>query len=108
MRIRPPRLLLALFLAPEALAQGDGTFRSPFVVANAGRPGPATVHAGDLNGDGKLDLVTANGSPRILVYFQSPASREEWRQIPLPVGSQVWFVRASDFTGDGRDSRPRR
>ncbi len=105
MTIQRPGLVLwcLVCLSGPLLARGDGTFVSPFVITNAGRPGPATVHAGDLNDDGKLDLVTANGSPRILVYFQSPSSREEWRQLPLPVGSQVWFVRAADFNGDGLD-----
>ncbi|MBI4600799.1 MAG: VCBS repeat-containing protein [Planctomycetes bacterium] len=96
-------LLLTPLACPEALARGDGTFRSPFVLPNAGRPGPATVHSGDLNGDGKLDLLAANGGPRVLVYLQGLSSREQWRQIPLPVGSQTWFVRSADFTGDGRD-----
>ena len=96
-------IVSGLLLSSPVLAQGDGTFESPFVIPNAGRPGPATVHSGDLDGDGKLDLVTANGSPRILIYFQSSSSREEWRQLPLPVGSQVWFVRSADFTGDGLD-----
>ena len=96
-------VLLAAGGSPPLQAHGDGTFRSPTTLPNAGRPGPATVHAGDLDGDGKLDLISANGSSRILVYFQSPSSRDDWRQVPLPVGSQVWFVRAADFTGDGRD-----
>ena len=94
---------VCLLSSSAVLAEGDGSFDSPFVITNAGRPGPATVHSGDLNGDGKLDLVTANGSPRILVYFQSLDSREQWRQLPLPVGSQVWFVRTADFNGDGLD-----
>lgn len=84
-------------------AGGDGTFRSSFVLPNAGRPGPATVHSGDLNGDGKLDLIAANGSNRIQVYFQRASNREDWQQKSVPVGSQTWFVRSADFTGDGLD-----
>ncbi|MBI4583264.1 MAG: VCBS repeat-containing protein [Planctomycetes bacterium] len=96
-------LSLSALAAGKLFAGGDGTFQSPFRIVNAGRPGPATVHSGDFNGDGKLDLATANGSPNILVFLQNPSNRLEWKQVPLQVGSQVWFVRSADFTGDGVD-----
>lgn len=92
-----------LLSVSTARAAGDGTFQAPLTILNAGRPGPTTVHAGDLNGDRKLDLITANGSPSILVYFQGAASRLSWTQVPIRVASTVWFVRAGDFTGDGTE-----
>src|SRR5881296_2857765 len=99
----PALLLLCSFLPQGLLARGDGAFQAPFNIINAGRPGPAMVQSGDLNGDGKMDLLTANGSPSILVFFQSPQSRLEWRPVPVRVGSLVWFARAADFDGDGLD-----
>ena len=42
------------------LGNGDGTFRSPVSYASGGNA--FSVEAGDVDGDGKLDLVVANGS----------------------------------------------
>src|SRR5262245_8527274 len=101
MSLNPLALLFLSAAGPPVLAGGDGTFQAPLSIINAGRPGPATVHAGDLDGDGKIDLATANGSPSLLVFFQNPSNRLDWKPLPLRVGSLVWFVRAADFDGDG-------
>jgi len=97
-------LLCWLGLLPcLAHAAGDGTFQAPFSIPNRGRPGPVTVHAGDLNRDGKLDLLASNGSASILVLLQNHTSRLDWRQLPLRVGASCYFARAGDFDGDGAD-----
>ena len=57
----PMAVLVALGVSASLQGKGDGSFQSPLAVP-AGRPGPVSVHAGDLNKDGKLELILANGS----------------------------------------------
>ena len=42
------------------LGNGDGSFRTPVAYSTAGNT--FSVEAGDINGDGKLDVIVANGS----------------------------------------------
>ncbi|MGH9360820.1 MAG: FG-GAP and VCBS repeat-containing protein, partial [Thermoanaerobaculia bacterium] len=55
-----PAAVLVFLPTAAALAKGTGAFQAPLTIP-AGRPGPVTVNWGDFNGDGKLDLVVANG-----------------------------------------------
>jgi hypothetical protein len=99
------RAALVIFAGHPALvlASGDGTFQAPFSISTAGRPGPVTIHTGDVNQDGKLELLNANGSSSILVLFQNAQNRQDWKSIALPVGLSTFFVRAGDFDADGFD-----
>jgi hypothetical protein len=79
---------------------GDGTFAAP-IVANAGPvPTPVAMQSVDINGDGKLDLVTVN-SAAVSVFlgvgngtFQAPVDSV----VSTPPAG---FVLA-DFNGDGK------
>jgi hypothetical protein len=77
------------------------TFDGPLSIPNV--PRPVTVHSGDFNNDGKIDLVVANSTATVLVLFQNPSNRLEWQPIPLRVGSSSAFARAGDFDNDGFD-----
>src|SRR5262245_17997734 len=112
MRARLAALLLGCLVHPASVlvASGDGTFQAPLRI-NTTHPGPVTVHSGDLDADGKLELLVASGvasnvasgSPGILVLFQNPQNRLDWKSVPVNVGTSSVFVRAGDFDGDGID-----
>src|ERR1041384_1604031 len=85
------------------LGDGSGGFApaagSPF----AGGTNPNSVAVGDLNGDGKLDLATANyltNNATVLLGNGSggfsPAAGS-----PFSVGTHPWSVSMGDFNGDG-------
>ncbi len=77
--------LLAVLPAPAASGIGGTVFEGPLSIPNV--PRPYTVQTGDLNKDGKLDLIAANGGSTIFVLLQNPSNREEWTPFPLRVGS---------------------
>ncbi|HEY1657813.1 MAG TPA: VCBS repeat-containing protein [Candidatus Sulfotelmatobacter sp.] len=84
------------------IGNGDGTFQPPVYYATP--PGPYGVVVGDFNGDGKLDIATANKNDYTSVCacvgvllgngdgtFQEPA-------IVTSLGQYPWAVAASHFT----------
>ena len=98
------------------LGNGDGTFQGVRTMALSGS-GPLTVVAGDVNGDGKQDLIVASnpsgppqpGNIAVLLgkgdgAFQSPLNVA----LPGPIVQQgignasTAALVAGDFTGDGK------
>jgi hypothetical protein len=81
------------------MGNGDGTF-SPAANVSLGAA-PENVIAADFNGDGKLDLVTANYGNTVSVLlgngngtFQAPAN--------YPAGTNPFRLAVADFNGDGK------
>src|SRR5205823_3940948 len=83
------------------LGNGDGTFQPAQVVQTfASDMYLIPVAVGDVNGDGKLDLVVANaGSNNVSVLLGNGDGTFQAAKT-FPVGNRLEFVALGDFNGD--------
>jgi uncharacterized protein (TIGR03437 family) len=85
------------------LGDGTGGFMmaagSPFTVGT----NPASVAVGDFNGDGNLDIVTANSGDNTVTVLLGNGSGGFTAATgsPFPVGTKPNSVAVADFNGDG-------
>src|SRR5262249_13424661 len=83
---------------------GDGTFRDQ-VRFGVGAPSPNYLLAADLNGDGRLDLVTTNDTvdhPASLSVLLGNGDGTFRAPARFAVGTAPRAVAEGDFNGDGR------
>lgn len=84
-----------------SLNQGQGSF----VTTTIPIPGnPQSLVGGDFDGDGILDLITANYKTDKLIHFKGiqPTQFQTGVTIDLPVGSGPRRLLATDWNRDGR------
>ena len=83
------------------LGNGDGTFQTA-TNYNA-QQGSAIYFAavGDLNGDGKPDLVVTNSQVNTIGVLLGNGDGTFQAQVPYPVGNYPFSVAIADFNGDG-------
>jgi Tfp pilus tip-associated adhesin PilY1 len=81
------------------LNQGDGTFAAPTLLA-AGF-GPAHVAIADFDGDGHLDIATANYEDITLSLFLNNGDGTFALSTTVSVGQFPAGVTAADLNGDG-------
>jgi hypothetical protein len=82
------------------LGNGDGTFQSPRTF-QVGR-NPTSVALGDLRGDGRLDIVTANGGSDTVSVLLGNGDGSFQNAVSFPVGVNPTAVALGDLRGDGR------
>lgn len=85
------------------LGNGTGGFGAPVTTA-LGANDPHGIAVGDLNGDGNLDVVTANYGSNNLSVLLGSASGALGAPTNLAVGAgtEPYGVVLADFNGDGR------
>jgi FG-GAP-like repeat/Abnormal spindle-like microcephaly-assoc'd, ASPM-SPD-2-Hydin/FG-GAP repeat len=84
--------------APSSLAQSYMFGRADFTTGAS----PKALVAGDFNGDGKLDLATANsGDNTVSILIGNPDGTFQ-PHADYQVGTYPSAIAAADFNGDGR------
>ena len=83
------------------LGNGDGTFRTPALFE--AKNGPYAVALGDLNEDGKVDVVVSNVEGRTQGLSVLLGNGDGTLQLPITyeTGDDPHSVVLSDFNGDG-------
>ena len=87
-----------LLLSLEISAQ-EPRYRGSFTIPH--HTSLVSVHAGDVDGNGKLDLVATTAGQDVTVFFQDDEDRYAWTPVSIPVGQACSFALAGDFNNDG-------
>jgi hypothetical protein len=82
------------------LGKGDGTFQA--AVDYAVGYEPSSVAVGDFNGDGKLDLVTANHNTVSVLLGNGDGTFQAAVRYNVGPARAARSVAVSDFNGDGK------
>ncbi len=84
------------------LGNGNGTFGAATTYGLAGGDDPVSVAVADFNGDGKLDVVTANSQSNNLSLLLGNGAGGFGSPTNIAVGTALRSVAVGDFNGDGR------
>lgn len=77
-------------------------------ITSAGSPGPNGISTADFDGDGKIDIATANQSISTLSVFRNTSSSTVINAstlgspVSLITGTTPTFIQAEDIDGDGK------
>lgn len=84
--------------------QKDGNFAAPTYLRTGLPMGAAGIALGDLNGDGRLDIVATGGgnAPAWLAVFHQAADGSFPAMTKVATLDNPWAVRVADIDNDGR------
>jgi hypothetical protein len=84
------------------LGKGDGTLMpAPGASPHVGTH-PSSIIAADFNGDGKLDLATANNDSNSVSILLGKGDGTFQTPVNVPAGADAGWVASADFNGDGK------
>ncbi|CAF1471689.1 unnamed protein product, partial [Adineta steineri] len=86
------------------LNNGDGTFAAQVTYDTGDDSDPYAVAVGDFNGDGKIDIVSANEDANNIGIFLNNGDGTFAAQVTYDTGSSTYpyGVAVGDFNGDGK------
>lgn len=94
-------VMLVLGVASPAFAAGAIKFRTPATSYPSGGSQPIGLASGDFNGDGHVDLVTANQNGVTVGVLLGAGDGTFGAPVTVSAGIQPTGLVAGDFTGDG-------
>src|SRR6202040_916186 len=92
------QFVLCLVFVPSSTAP---LFQSPVNYATAGYA-PTSAALGDLNGDGRLDVVAVNENGGTLSVLLGNGDGTLQAALTYPAGTIPYFVALGDFNHDGK------
>jgi hypothetical protein len=84
------------------LGNGDGTFQAAVPYSTGSFNSPVSVALADLNGDLKLDIVTANSSTGDVSVLINNGNGTFMPAVPYPAGSSPILIAIADVNKDGK------
>jgi len=91
-------MVLALALAPILIRAYPFATPVGYTVGND----PHGIVAADFNGDGKMDLASANAVDGTVSILMGNGDATFMPKVDYPVGTRPKFVQTGDFNGDGK------
>jgi hypothetical protein len=102
-------LILVLFIS--TIIAAEVSFRTPKDIAHGSISGVSSMDAGDIDGDGLVDVVVAEGgkhagSRKTFAWFKAPTiTQNAWQQFNVnpdaPLSVFLGSVKLADMDGDG-------
>jgi hypothetical protein len=84
------------------LGDGKGSFSASTSYSLGNQSLTKSIATGDLNADGKLDIVTANQASGTVTILMGNGAGGFGSPTNITVGSSAYFVALSDLNGDGK------